>query len=73
MMIIRKDGERFVCPIHEMCGVHRISSDEVRNPPLTVSKGVTNLTRGLFYLDGVHVGLLKDADLFAALSRSLIS
>jgi len=73
MMIIRKDGGRFVFPVHEMCGVHRISSDEIRNPPATVSKGVTNLTRGLFYLDDVHVGLLKEEDLFEALSRCVIS
>jgi hypothetical protein len=29
------------------------------------------LTKGLFYLDGVHVGLLSEDDLFPSFARSL--
>lgn len=73
MMIIRRDGERFVFPVQEIRGVYKISSDEIQKPPATVSGSKENLTQGLFYLDNVHVGLLKEEELFEALSRSVIS
>ncbi|HEY5497699.1 MAG TPA: chemotaxis protein CheW [Syntrophales bacterium] len=72
LMIIKKEGARFVFPVDEIRGVARIAREELRDLPVTVAKGPRRLTKGLFYLDGVHVGLLSEDDLFSSLSRSLI-
>lgn len=71
LMVIKKDGQRFVFPVDEVRGVHRISEDEINNPPATVSKWAMSMIRGLFHLKGTYVGLLREDDLFSALTRSL--
>ena len=72
LMIIKKEGARFVFPVDEIKGVARIAREELQDLPVTVAKGPRRLTKGLFYLDGVHVGLLSEDDLFSSLSRSLV-
>ncbi|MBA4395840.1 MAG: chemotaxis protein CheW [Syntrophus sp. (in: bacteria)] len=72
LMIIKKDGARFVFPVDEIRGVVRIARGELQDLPVTVAKGPRRLTKGLFHLDGVHVGLLSEDDLFLSLSRSLM-
>jgi chemotaxis-related protein WspD len=71
LMVIKKERARFVFPVDEIRGVVRISREELQDLPVTVAKGPRRLTKGLFYLDGVHVGLLSEDDLFSSLSRSL--
>jgi len=72
LMIIKKEADRFVFPVDEIRGVARIDREELQDLPVTVAKGPRRLTKGLFYLDGVHVGLLSEDDLFSSLSRSLV-
>lgn len=71
LMVVKKDGQRFVFPVDEVGGVHRIFEDELDNPPATVSKRAMSMTRGLFTMNGICVGLLRETDLFTALTRSL--
>lgn len=73
LMIIKKEGARFVFPVDEIKGVARIAREELQDLPVTVAKGPRRLTKGLFYLDGVHVGLLSEDDLFSSLSRSIVA
>ena len=72
LMIIKKEGARFVFPVDEIRGVARIAREELQDLPVTVAKGPRRLTKGLFYLDGIHVGLLSEDDLFSSLSRSIV-
>jgi chemotaxis-related protein WspD len=72
LMIIKKEGARFAFPVDEIRGVARIAREDLQDLPVTVAKGPRRLTKGLFYLDGVHVGLLSEDDLFSSLSRSLV-
>ncbi len=72
LIIVKKAGARFVFPVDEIRGVARIAREGLQDLPVTVAKGPRHLTKGLFYLDGVHVGLLSEDDLFSSLARSLV-
>jgi chemotaxis-related protein WspD len=72
LMIIKKEGARFAFPVDEIRGVIRIDREELQVLPVTVARGPRRLTKGLFYFDGAHVGLLNEDDLFSSLSRSLM-
>jgi chemotaxis-related protein WspD len=71
LMMVKKEGARFVFPVDEISGVARIAREDLQDLPVTVAKGPRRLTKGLFYLDGVQVGLLSEDDLFSSLARSL--
>lgn len=71
LLVTNWDGNRLAFPVDEVCGVHRFSAPELKEPPATVAKAAFAFTRGIFLWRDRTVGYL-DADLlFAALSRSL--
>lgn len=71
MVVVRKDGGRFVFPVDEIIGVHRISPEDLRDLPATLSRSARALSRGIFTLGGKTVGLLDEDQFFSALIRSL--
>lgn len=71
MMVVSREGHRFVFPVDEILGVHRIVPEDLKEVPATLSRSARGLTRGIFALEGRHVGLLDEDLFFAALGRSL--
>jgi chemotaxis-related protein WspD len=71
MVVVRREGARFVFPVDEIIGVNRIAADEVRDVPATLSRSARALSSGIFSLGDETVGLLDEDQLFSALTRSL--
>lgn len=69
LAVIERDGDRWVFPVAELCGVERIEQRALGAPPATVARDAAALTTALFSWRDRTVALL-DADLlFAALRR----
>lgn len=71
MLVVAHDGQRFVFPVEQILGVHRVALEDLGEVPATLSRSARSLTRGIFQLDGRHVGLLDEERLFPAMTRSL--
>jgi len=71
MVVVSREGNRFVFPVNEIFGVHRISTEDLRDVPATLSRSARVLTRGIFTMDGRNVGLLDEDHFFPAMTRSL--
>jgi len=73
MVVINKNGERYVFPVDEILGIYRIASSDLKEPPVTLSKTPTTLIEGIFNLNEKKVGLLGEGKFIHALKRSLES
>jgi chemotaxis-related protein WspD len=73
MLVVGEAGGRFVFPVDEVLGVRKISSADLQQAPVTVSKCPTALSRGVFSLQGRWVALFDEEKFFQALNGSLIS
>jgi len=71
MLVVVREGQRFVFPVEQILGVHRVAPEDLGEVPATLSRSARSLTRGIFQLDGRHVGLLDEERLFPAMTRSL--
>lgn len=71
MLVVEREGQRFVFPVEQILGVHRVAPEDLGEVPATLSRSAKSLTRGIFQLDGRHVGLLDEERLFPAMTRSL--
>ncbi len=71
MLVVGRDSQRFVFPVEQILGVHRIAQEDLGEVPATVSRSTRSLTRGIFMLNGRPVGLLDEERLFPAMTRSL--
>ncbi len=71
LVVIVRDGARFVFPVEEVLGVHRFAPEDLRDLPATLSKSARALTSSLFILENRTVGLLDEGKFFNALARSL--
>jgi len=71
MVVINKDGERYVFPVDEILGIYRISLCDLKEPPVTLSKSPATLIEGVFDLSQKKVGLLGEDKLIHSLKRSL--
>ncbi len=71
MVVVDKDGERWVFPVDEIYGVQRVSLDAFENVPVTVSRGESTFTRSIFHWKDRSVALLDDGLLFTRLTRSV--
>ena len=71
MVVLDKEGDRWVFPVDEIHGVNRISHDAFQNVPATVSKGDSTLTKGIFEWKERSVALLDDDLLLSRLIRSV--
>jgi chemotaxis-related protein WspD len=70
LLVVSRDGHRFVFPVDEVQGIHRYALSAVRDVPQTVAKAPT-FTRHLLPFDGKLIACLNDEILFQALNRGL--
>lgn len=71
MLVVEREGQRFVFPVEQILGVHRVAPEDLGEVPATLSRSARSLTRGIFKLDGRPVGLLDEERLFPSMTRSL--
>ena len=67
-LVVARDGEHgWVFRADEVAGVHRFSSGDLGEVPLTVAEAQRRFTRGLFAHESRWIGYLDSTALFAAL------
>jgi chemotaxis-related protein WspD len=71
LLVAAFEGARYVFPVREIGGIHRLLPADVQPPPITVSKSPSAHTAGLFDWSGRRAALLNEQSLFASLQRSL--
>ncbi len=71
MLVINRDGEKWVFPVHHIHGVHRLNPGMLQNVPVTVSKAKSTFTKAIFHWDGRQVSLLDEELLIYRLTRSV--
>ncbi|MCU0516671.1 MAG: chemotaxis protein CheW [Oscillatoria sp. Prado101] len=72
MVVVAKEGNRWVFPVDEIYGVHRIATEEVRNAPATVSKVPESYIKGIISWQEESVSYLDDQLLFYTLNKRIL-
>lgn len=72
MVVVEKEGNRWVFPVDEIYGVHRIATEEVRSAPATVSKVPDTYIKGMISWREESVSYLDDELLFYTLNKRLL-
>ena len=72
MVVIEKEEDRWVFPVDEIYGIHRLSPKEIRNVPASVSKSTNTYTKGIIYWQDKNVSYLDDELLLYTLSRRVL-
>jgi chemotaxis-related protein WspD len=67
LIVVRRDGDRWVFPADEVDQVHRFSTSELTGAPATLARSAGRLTQGLFLWQERSIGYLDDARLFQVL------
>lgn len=73
MMVLEREGDRWVFPVDEIDGVQRLSMHEFKPAPTNVAKSTNTYTRGLIGWRNTHVSYLDDELLFYTLARRVLS
>jgi len=71
LAVVERDGARWVFPVDELLGVHRVPRRALAAPPATIAHDAAALTAALFDHDGARVALLDADQLFARLRRAI--
>lgn len=71
MIMVSKDGERFAFTVDEVLEVRRLSPEEIRDSPSTVSRSAITMTSGVFLIGEKNVGLLDEGKFFTSLRGSM--
>ena len=71
LLVAHWDGQRFVFPADEVCGILRFQSPELQEPPAILAKSRVSCMRGILRWQDRAVGLLNPELLFSSLNRSL--
>src|SRR5262249_26059317 len=61
LLVVQRDGERWVLPVDEVDQVRRFAPAELTPVPATVGRALARLSRGVFHLGGRPIGWLDDA------------
>jgi chemotaxis-related protein WspD len=69
LVIIGREGHRWAFAVDEVCGIHRLAPQDLREVPTTAAKFPTALAKALFAWRQTHAGLLDDQRLLEALER----
>lgn len=72
MVVVERDGNRWVFPVDEIYGVHRFEPAMLKNVPATVSKGTDTFTKAMIKWGDQSVNYLEDELLFYTLSRRIL-
>jgi chemotaxis-related protein WspD len=67
MIVVQRDGDRWVFPVDEVDQVYRFSASELTGAPATLARAAHRLTRGVFSWHARSIGFLDDARLFKVL------
>ncbi len=70
--VVKRDNICWIFPVDEVCGLLSFSEKDVGEIPSTVAKSYQKFTRGLLDVAGKKIGLLDEAAVFDALSRSVL-
>jgi chemotaxis-related protein WspD len=72
MVVIAKDGERWVIMVDEVCGFHRFHQREMHAPPVVIAKSTQAYTNGVIHWQGHPVNCLNVNLLFHTLNRRIL-
>lgn len=72
MVIVEKEGNRWVFFVDEIGSVCRMHSDELQNVPATVTKATGTYTKAMFNWQDKSVSYLDDELLFFSLKRNVL-
>ena len=73
MLVVRLAGERYVFPVDEVLGIHRVPADNLYDPPATMSKSPNSFIKAIFDFAEKRVGFLDEARLSGTFKRSLVA
>ena len=71
MVVAADNHDRYVFFVDEMLGIRRISLQDQKKIPATLSKSANAFSSGIFSIDDKVVGLLQTETLFSSLKRSM--
>ena len=71
LIVVNKDENRWVFPVDQIHGIHRVHPKIFENVPVTVAKAKTTFTKHLFKWENISVALLDDELLLYKLTRSV--
>ncbi|MDM8515371.1 chemotaxis protein CheW [Desulfobacterales bacterium HSG16] len=71
MMVMDKNDEKWVFPIDEIHGIHRVHPNTFQNVPVTVAKAQATFTKGIFKWNDKHVAFMDDDLLLFSLTKSV--
>lgn len=71
MIVVNKDEKRWVFPVDEIHGIHRVHPQTFQNVPVTVAKAKNTFTKYLFDWEENSVAVLDDELLLYKLTRSI--
>jgi chemotaxis-related protein WspD len=71
MLLIQKNGEKWIFPCNEVFGIHYCDSIHLSNVPITVAKSSANFLRGVINWNERAVGFLDEELLFYHLNKEL--
>ncbi len=71
LLVVRREGSRFVFPVAEIHGIHDFHPQEIKEVPATVARAGATYTKGIVAWQDKSVGCLDDELLFYTLNRSL--
>jgi chemotaxis-related protein WspD len=73
LVVIDQQGSRWVFPVDEVYGIHRLHPDDLENVPATVSKVPETYTKGVIHWQNQTVSYLDEELLFYSLNKKLIN
>ncbi|MFL5241240.1 MAG: chemotaxis protein CheW [Gemmataceae bacterium] len=71
MIVVQRDGDRWVFPVDEVDQVYRFSASELIGAPATLARAAHRLTRGVFSWRERSIGYLDDGRLFQVLRTKI--
>jgi len=72
MVVVEREGSRWVFCVDEIYGIHRILPEQIGNVPATVSKVPETYTKGIISWQGQSVCYLDDDLLFYTLNKKIL-
>ncbi len=72
LCVVKRDNVSWIFPVDEVHGLITFPEKDVGGVPSTVTKSYQKFTRGLLDSSGKMIGLLDEASVFDALSRSVL-
>ncbi|HEY9617011.1 MAG TPA: chemotaxis protein CheW [Microcoleaceae cyanobacterium] len=72
MVVVQRGSDRWVFPVDELYGVHRITSSDLYDAPVSVTKSLGTYTKQLIHWQHQSVSFLDENWLFQALRRRMV-